>query len=365
MNNIQEQQGQRGRSNGGIPRGVAAQVVDNVLRKGQTLERSLDTCCKDPALVADHAQVKALSFGALRWHHRHQKIIALLLDRPLRRKDSVLEALLSVGLFEFHDQRQPEFAVVSACVEATRFIGRGRASGLINAALRRFQRESESILSRVLETDAGRYSHPEWLIKRLRRQLPDCWEQVLDAAQAHPPLWVRVNRSRITVDAYRQRLADETGVSAAVVKGFPDALWLNKAMPVTKLPGFSGGLVSVQDAASQLVADFLEAAVTHRVLDACAAPGGKTTHLLERSGEVQLVAIDIDAGRNALLSENRDRLGLSATVLTGDALDPGGWWDGTPFDRIMVDAPCSATGVIRRHPDIKFLRREQDLDALA
>jgi len=352
-------------NSGGQARGLAARAVEGILLRGDTLDQALQRSLPATVQARDRAQVQALVYGAVRWHHRHQCIIAQLLDRPLRRRDRVLEALLSVGLFELTEERQPAYAVVSACVEAARLVGKGRAAGLVNAALRRYRREADAILAGVLARDTGRYSHPQWLIDALRRQRPDEWTRVLDAAQGHPPMCLRVNRRRTSLADYRRQLA-AAGLAAESLPGFPDALRLKTAVPVGELPGFAAGQVSVQDPASQLAADFLEPHPGHRVLDACAAPGGKAAHLLERTDDaIQLVAVDISDERTGLIRANLDRLGLSATVLAGDALEPATWWDGRPFDRMLVDAPCSATGVIRRHPDIKLLRRPQDIAPLA
>jgi 16S rRNA (cytosine967-C5)-methyltransferase len=347
-------------------RAVAAAAVDLVLRKGRVLDRALQEVVKQAASARDLAQIKALAFGALRWHHRHRLIIAELLERPLRSRDKVLEALLSVGLFQLLNPRQPAYAAVSETVQASRDLGRPRAAGLINASLRRFLRERSALLDRVMDVDEGRYAHPQWLIDRLRRDWPTQWEIILDAALAHPPLWIRVNRQRTSRDAYASRLRDERQIESHVLPGFPDALRLETPLTINELPGFAEGLVSVQDAAPQLAADLLAPEPNMRVLDACAAPGGKTCHLLERAGgRLELVAIDVDSERNALLEQNLQRLGYSARVFAGDCLCMDQWADEQLFDRIMLDAPCSATGVIRRHPDIKFLRRAGDIPALA
>jgi len=347
-------------------RAAAAAAVDLVLCKGRTLDSALQETVKHAPSTRDLAQIKALAFGALRWHQRHRLIIAEMLDRPLRSRDKVLEALLSVGLFQLLNPRQPAYAAVSETVQASRELGRPRAAGLVNAALRRFQRERNTLLDRALEADEGRYAHPQWLIDQLRRDWPDRWEEILDAALAHPPLWIRVNGQRTSRDAYALRLQEEMHIQSHTLPGFRDALRLEAPLTITELPGFAEGLVSVQDAASQLAADLLAPRPDMRVLDACAAPGGKTGHLLERAGGgLQLVAIDVDSERNALLDQNLRRLGVAAKVINGDCLCMDQWADGQLFDRILLDAPCSATGVIRRHPDIKFLRRAGDIPVLA
>jgi 16S rRNA (cytosine967-C5)-methyltransferase len=355
-------------SAGALTRALAARAVGRVLDRGQTLDAALDAVLAGAAADAgpladrDRAQVRSLAFGAVRSHHRHQALLRLLLDRPLKGDGRVLEALLSVGLFQLADPDQPDHAAVSATVAATRLLGQERASGLVNATLRRYQREATVLLDRLRAEPAAWYSQPAWLLDRLRADWPDHWEQIATASQQRPPFWLRVNRTRASVSGYAARLRAELGVSAAPLDGFPDALRLDSAVPVQRLPGFAEGLVTVQDAASQLAARLLAPEPGMRVLDACAAPGGKTTHLLEvAGGPLDLVALDISSERLALVGSNLRRLGFAATLLAGDATEPAAWWDGRPFDRILVDAPCTATGVIRRHPDIKLLRRAGDV----
>lgn len=358
-------------STGALTRALAARAVAGVLARGQTLDAALDAVLTGgadgdpghPELSArDRAQVHALAFGAVRGHHRHQALLKELLDRPLKGDDRLLEGLLSVGLFQLTDPEQPDYAAVSATVAATRLLQHERAAGLVNASLRRYQREAPRLLER-LRADAGAwYSHPEWLLRQLRIDWPDQWPAIVAANQQHPPLWLRVNRNRTSITDYASRLVAELGIGASVLPGVPDALKLDTAVPVNQLPGFAEGLVSVQDAGAQLAALLLAPVPGMRVLDACAAPGGKTGHLLELAGgDLELTALDISAERLAQVEGNLNRLGQRATLVVGDAADPANWWDGRPFDRILVDAPCTATGVIRRHPDIKLLRRAADV----
>lgn len=359
-------------SAGGLTRALAAQAVAGVLARGQTLDAALEAVLTrsdglDARQLADRdrAQVHALAFGALRGHHRHRALLAELLDRPLKGTDRTLEALLSVGLFQLADPEQPDYAAVSATVDACRLLGQERAAGLLNAALRRYQREAPGLLEKLQADPAAWFSHPAWLLDRLRSDWPDSWQAIATANQRRPPFWLRVNRNRTSVTEYNHRLEAEFGLQATPLAGFPDALRLESAVPVEKLPGFTDGQVSVQDAASQLAAALLAPERGMRVLDACAAPGGKTTHLLEVvAGEIDLTAVDVAGARLGLIESNLQRLGLRATLLVGDATEPAAWWDGRPFDRILLDAPCSSLGVIRRHPDIKLLRRAADVPAL-
>jgi len=351
---------------GSLNRAMAARAVLQVIEQGATLEAAL--AAEDIAGIADRdrAHIQSLAFGAVRWHHRHQAILAELLDRPLRSRDRILEALLSVGLYQLNDPEQPDYAAVSATVGATRLLRQPRAAGLVNAALRRYQREAVSIHACVMASEEARYAHPAWLIRQLQQDWPDCWAEVLEANQQQPPLWLRVNGMRSTVSDYAALLQTEAGLAASTLPGAAHALKPETAVAAGRLPGFAAGLVSVQDAASQLAARLLDPQPGMRVLDACAAPGGKSTHLLEHIvGIIELIVFDILAECLCLVESNLQRLGLSAQLIAGDATTPEKWWDGRRFDRILIDAPCSATGVIRRHPDIKFLRRAADLPALA
>lgn len=346
-------------------RAAAATAVHAVLQDGQTLDRALAECESRVPAGRERSQVRALAYGATRWHCRHRVLLSLLLDRPLRARDRILESLLSVGLFELELGRSPAFAAVSTNVAAARRLGRPRAAGLVNAALRRFQRERAELLEQAMQNDEARYAHPRWLLRELRRAWPAHWEAICDINQQAPPMWLRVNVAQTSAQAYQQEL-QAAGIQADSVAAFPDALRLREPVAVDKLPGFATGRVSVQDAASQLAARLLAPEPGMRVLDACAAPGGKSLHLLEATrGQIALQALDADATRLERLNENLARAGMTAAVKTGDALAPQQWWDGEPFDRMLVDAPCSATGVIRRHPDIRHLRRAGDIKALA
>jgi 16S rRNA (cytosine967-C5)-methyltransferase len=353
---------------GATSRALAARAVAAVLGAGVTLDAAFGSLELQDLVAADRSQVKALAFGALRWHHRHRRLLALLLDRPLSGKDRLLEALLSVGLFQLLDARQPEYAAVSSTVAATRLLGRPRFAGVVNASLRRLQREREPLLAEALADEEARYSHPAWLIGRLRQDWPGDWQRILEAAQEPPPLWLRVNQARLTPQECQARLQDAgiTAVPGPAPGPVPGALRLEHALPVADIPGFAAGELSVQDAASQLAAALLGVSPGMRVLDACAAPGGKTGQLLEQAGgRLDLLALDIDAGRMERVRENLARLALTAASCVADAAATASWWDGQPFDRILIDAPCSGTGVIRRHPDIKLLRREADIGPMA
>ena len=345
-------------------------AVDRVLAGGQSLDAALSEALGEGLSERDQALVRALTYGTLRGHHRHRLILDELLDRPLRSRDRILESLLSVGLFQLIDERQPDYASVSATVDAARKLQRPRAAGLVNASLRRFQREQNIFLPKVLARDEGRYSHPAWLIERLRADWGDRAQQVLTFALAHPPMWLRVNAARARVDEFIEMLRSMHDIGATTLKGFPAAVCPERPLAVDELPGFAEGRVSVQDAAAQLAAEWLDARAGMRVLDACAAPGGKTGHMLERAdGRLDVVTVDIDAERNELIASSLERLGYSAQILTADVQATETWTPDvsgeTTFDRILVDVPCSATGVIRRHPDIKFLRRPEDIPALA
>jgi 16S rRNA (cytosine967-C5)-methyltransferase len=347
---------------GAAIRAAAARAVAAVASRGRRLEDA----------VADVTQggtprpaTQSIAFGTVRWFFELEGCLAALLDRPGAKQDPEVRALLWVGLYQLLHGATPEHAAVSETVEATRALGRPRAAGLVNAVLRRFQREREAVVAAAHRALPARYAHPGWMIDAFARDWPDRWEAILGAGNAEPPMWLRVNLRRTTREACRRRLED-AGFPGEAPGFAPEALRLAEPADVTALPGFAEGEISVQDAAAQLAPRFLGAAAGMRVLDACAAPGGKACHLLElEPGIAELVALDLDPARAARIESNLARLGLAATVLTGDAGRPADWWDGRPFERILLDVPCSGTGVIRRHPDIKLLRRPADIPAFA
>jgi 16S rRNA (cytosine967-C5)-methyltransferase len=349
---------------GAAARVAAALIVHSVRDKGRSLTDALGEI---EARVTDRDRplVQELCYGILRTLPRQEALANALLHKPLRREDRDLQALILVGLYQLADTRIPPHAAVAATVEATRSMGKGWASSLVNALLRRFQRERESLLARVDASPEGRWLFPRWLLLRLQTAWPQQWREIIDASNARPPLCLRVNRTRVTRDEYA-RLLTAAGLTARPAAHTSNGLTLDRPVPAASLPGFADGLVSIQDAGAQLAADLLDAQPGERVLDACAAPGGKSTHILERAGgDIELTALDKDADRLKPVRDNLRRLGLSARVVLGDAAAPQGDWAQGSYHRILLDAPCSATGVIRRHPDIKWLRRDSDIAALS
>ncbi|MFO8154421.1 MAG: 16S rRNA (cytosine(967)-C(5))-methyltransferase RsmB [Pseudomonadota bacterium] len=347
----------------GDSRAAAAEAIAAVLHHGRALDEALTATHHLPADPRDRALARAIAYGALRHGVELGFYRDRLLDKPLRKRDAAVDGLLIAGLHQIAHMRIPDHAAVAATVDATRALRAPRSRGLVNAILRRFQRERAELEAAAAADPAAHHNHPDWLLTRLRADWPEDWEALVAANNTPAPMTLRVNRQRQDRDRYRARLA-EAGMEAAPVAVAPDALTLAEAVDVAELPGFADGAASVQDAAPQLAAPLLDPRPGERVLDACAAPGGKTAHLLEYCPDAEVVALDVDPERLGRVRETMERLGLAATVLAGDAARPDDWWDGTPFDRILIDAPCTGTGVIRRHPDIKFLRRPDDIDAL-
>jgi 16S rRNA (cytosine967-C5)-methyltransferase len=322
--------------------------------------RSTDEVLRTYDESSQRAAIRAIALGTLRWYLRLAPAIDGLLSRP-QGVASEIRALLVVSAHQIEYSRNAPQATAHAAVDATRILGQARASGLVNAVLRRFVAEKASLLSGVDRKLAGRTAHPPWLVKLLEREWPESVESMLEANNEHPPLVLRVDLARKSREAYIEELK-ASDIAGSPVDWAPAAVCLDRPVPVTLLPGFREGAVSVQDAGAQLAAKLLGAEPRMRVMDACAAPGGKTGHLLEHTPDLaELVAIDIDAGRVARIQENLERLGRKAIVQVADVRDPPTFWGGRPFDRILVDAPCSSTGVIRRHPDIKLLRRASDI----
>jgi 16S rRNA (cytosine967-C5)-methyltransferase len=335
---------------------AAARVVAGVLAG-----RSLDAAFADEERAggARRAAVRDAAYGTLRDYGAPDSIIAALSRRTA--PERTIRALLLCALHELrHDRRAPH-VVVDQAVAACGELGHRTARGFVNACLRSYLRRRESLEADALRDEPGRYAHPQWWIDRVRTACPDAWQSVLAAGNAHPPMTLRVNRRRASVDDYLGELG-AAGIAARRVGDW--AVRLASPRPVDALPGFGAGRASVQDAGAQLAAPLLDVRDGMRVLDACAAPGGKTAHLLELA-ELDLLAIDRDAVRCARVESNLARLGLAAEVRAADAVDLVAWWDGRPFDRVVLDAPCSASGVVRRHPDLKWLRRATDLAGFA
>ncbi|MFA6164262.1 MAG: 16S rRNA (cytosine(967)-C(5))-methyltransferase RsmB [Methylobacter sp.] len=339
---------------------IAALVLSRVMQDGQSLTAALDKALQTVESSKDRAFIQALCYGVCRQYHRLDFILNQLLDKPL--KDTDVKALALVGLYQLKFMRVKSHAAVSETVLATR--KKPWAKSLINAVLRTYLREQEGLERKADKFQVAALSHPEWLIKQIEQDWPEQAQKILLENNQQPPMALRVNLSRTSRDHYLQALMDKD-IAAVAVSFCPSAIMLDKPVPVDLLPGFAEGLVSVQDAAAQLAAELLDVQPGHRVLDVCAAPGGKTAHILESQSQLkELVAVDIDESRMQRVSENCQRLNLQAKLVVGDAANPEGWWDGKPFDRILLDAPCSALGVIRRHPDIKLLRRAEDIKPL-
>jgi len=340
---------------------VALDAVAHVLDRRQTLG---DFFIGNHGLEGrDLAFSKHLAYGVLRWMCALDWLTGRLLNRPLKHRDRDIHRLAMLGLFQLWKDETADHAAVHAAAECAGQLGKGWATGLVNALLRRFQRERDALLA-ALATRRERFAHPDWLLDALEADWPTQWQRIAEANNEPGALWLRVNRRRTGIGDLEERLAD-SGFTVRRHPQAPEALAVAPAAPVERLPGFEEGLFSVQDPAAQLAAGYLVPRSGQRVLDACAAPGGKTCHLLEREPGIELLALDRDAERLERIRDNLRRLGLSCETRTGDAGRPDDWWDGRPFDRILLDAPCSATGIIRRHPDIKWLRDREQVETAA
>ncbi len=330
---------------------------------GRSLSASLPGHLATLSDPKDRALAQEICYGVLRWLPRLDFWLRRLLTRPMERQDPIVVALLLAGLYQAGWLRVPPHAAVAATAEACRRLKKPWAVPLVNAVLRRFLATREASIESTAP-ESARFAHPEWLLSAFRTAWPSDWEAIVTANNQPPPMAIRVNSRRVGRGAYLAELRD-AGIPATRAPHADQGLLLASPREATALPGFRMGLVSVQDTAAQLAAPLLDVRAAHHVLDACAAPGGKAAHLLEISPAAHLVAVDKDPGRLVNVSSTLERLGLQADLKTGDAGDPGTFWDGRPFDRILLDAPCSGTGVIRRHPDIKVLRRPSDIARMA
>jgi len=350
---------------GARSRATAAIIVDAVLAHGRSLEQAVPQHLSSEIDPRDASFIKALVYGALRGHAMHHHLVTSLLSKPLKKKDAVLEALLSVSLFQLLESDRPDFAVVSAAVDSTAVLKRPHSRGLVNAVLRNFLRQRDTLLAAANADESVRHGIPAWLLQRLQSAYPESWTAVAEASTRQAPMWLRVNKIQTAVADYQQRLADACHPAELPPAVSTTALKLLAPAPVDQLPGFADGDCSVQDVAAQLASQILAPQHGEHLLDACAAPGGKSCHLAElTANSATLIALDSSAERVERIIENAARLNANITPLVGDATTPDAWWDGKRFDRILIDAPCSATGVIRRHPDIAYLRRDTDIETL-
>ena len=344
---------------GVIVRVQSSLVLNQVIHGKHSLDRAIEQAHKD---IDDNEKplLTNICYGTLRFYWELKAKIDQLLSQPLKKKDKIIENLLQSAIFQIDKTRIPDHAVVSQTVEASRKLNKGHFSSLINGILRtylRSDRDIEKITEEII------FNHPNWMIEKIKQDWPLNWEQILKKNNDRAPMWLRVNQKKIETKKYlKQFLTDESKIEADNMQLNDYAICLKTPISVKYLPGFEEGYVSIQDGAAQLAVDVLLENKSGRILDACAAPGGKTAQLIENIDSTSTVtAIEMDSERAELINENLLRLGHSTEVIVDDASDIESWWDSIFFDLILLDAPCSSSGVIRRHPDIKHLRRKDDI----
>jgi 16S rRNA (cytosine967-C5)-methyltransferase len=342
---------------------VAAEAIGQVLR-GRSLSAVLP---KYSQKVADNDQAlfKEMCFGTLRWYPQLQAIVNHLISKPIKDKEREIQALLACGIYQLMYMRVADHAAINETVAATVKLKRLWAKGLVNAVLRNFQRQQQQIVEKLSKTSEYETAHPHWLVSRLKKAWPAQAKDILAANNLQAPMCLRVNVSRCSRDDYLTLLVDAE-IDATSTAYSDCGILLDKPQDVTELPGFAEGLISVQDESAQLAASLLDVQPGHVVLDACCAPGGKTCHILESEPKLgSLTAIDLEQKRLERCKDNLQRLDLQANLIAADVGAIDQWWDNNSFDRILLDAPCSASGVIRRHPDIKLLRKDSDIENLS
>ena len=312
----------------------------------------------------DRSFCQQLCYSSLRHYPTLQFIAHQLIKKPFKAKDKDIEQLLILGILQLRFLNTPDHAAISETVNASKKLKKVWAGGLLNACLRNYLRQQEHIDQKLLANEAASQAHPNWLLHLYQSDWPENWQNIIEANNKQPPMMLRVNQQKVSREAYLKQLTSQQ-ITASIIEATDNGILLDQPCDVYKLPGFEEGWVSVQDGSAQLATMILDIKPGQRVLDACAAPGGKTCHILESSPNNDITAIDISAYRLLQIQQNTDRLGLHATLITADAADTSAWWDGQAFDRILIDAPCTGSGVIRRHPDIKLLRHPKDIDSLA
>ncbi|WP_438969579.1 16S rRNA (cytosine(967)-C(5))-methyltransferase RsmB [Methylophaga sp.] len=344
-------------------RSAAALIIAEVQNRGRSLNGVLTEFL--PQLNDnDRSFCQQLCYGVLRWQPSLVFLSNQLLKKAFKNKDADIAALLLLGIYQLRDLRTPSHAAISETVNAAKILGKQWATGLLNACLRNYQRQQDELETSLKNDAVAFYAHPEWLLQHYQQDWPEYWQKIMAANNQQAPMMLRVNRLQASRETYMQQLADN-GIKASELSLCDQGVLLDSACDVLSLPDFETGRVSVQDGAAQLVAPLMQIAPGQRILDACAAPGGKTCHILEQESANKVLALDISAERLNQIEQNVSRLDLNAELIAADAATSDDWWDGEQFDRILIDAPCSGTGVIRRHPDIKLLRRPEDISALA
>ena len=347
-----------------IPVRLAATQIVTQLLLGKGSLSSLMGPAQIQVADQDKSLLQELCFGVCRYHPQLQVYLELLMDKPLRNKDTDIQALILLGLYQLIHTRIPDHAAIGASVEVTRSLKKEWASKLVNGVLRQFQRDKESLTKIAAEKKIFQSNHPQWLDGMFSKYWPQQWPDIIQANQSHPPFCLRINTNKIARDEYIALLV-ELNINASPTSLSPYGVRLENPCNPNTLPLFAEGLINVQDESAQLSADLLNLQPGLRVLDACCAPGGKTGHLLELQPDLQVTALELEERRLQRVRENLQRLNLRADIICGDATKPEAWWDGKLFDRILIDAPCSASGIIRRHPDIKILRKPDDIAKLA
>lgn len=336
----------------------ATQILMQVIKYKKSLNAALVSLSPENE---QSAFVKEICYGVTRWYFQLKFILDKLLEKPLREKDKDLELLLLIGLYQANHMRIPDYALVNETVDAVKKLKKNWGVNLVNAVLRNFLREKEALQKAVESNNEAKFAHPNWMIRKTQTAWPNHWERILHENNQHPPMSLRVNQQKISREDYLKRLA------AKNIKAFPSTISpcgviLNDPVHVNHIPEFEKGFVSIQDIGAQLAASLLDLKPGLCVLDACAAPGGKLTHILETEPNLKtIVAVEKDLNRTQKIKENLKRCGYEVNVIVGDVSQPSTWWNGKHFDRILLDAPCSSSGVIRRHPDIKLLKRQTDI----
>jgi 16S rRNA (cytosine967-C5)-methyltransferase len=343
-------------------RATAARVLTQV-QYGQSLAQCLPAA-EEKVEFDDIPFLRELCYGSCRWYFRLNALAKMLLEKPFQDHDEDLHQLLVIGLYQLDIQKKAAHAAIYETVEAAIKLDKPYCKGVINACLRRYDPQHVELIESLGDNPVTLHSHPKWLVKALKKAWPDNYLEIMAANNQHPPFCIRVNQLHHSREEYLA-LLEQAGIAASAGKHAQHSIYLDHAMNVFELPGFEEGWCSVQDEAAQLAAELLAPQAGENILDACAAPGGKTCHILESAEDLNVTAIDLEEKRLVRVNENLERLNLEAKTIACDANDIDTWWDGKLFDRILLDAPCAAIGVIRRHPDIKLLRRQKDIEQLA